>query len=368
MAEDLRQKELEEERRRIQEREAERLQLQSQREVEESHPQQQQHAMPGVFPDSPSNQRHGEEEHTGIDQDFNPRGLFSNLSKRFGLDDNKRGQNPFQSLFKNRATQEDGPGPSSEISSPPPYSETDPRGQNQGSSANPNEPKTVTSPNQLHNNLLSAISACRPHGASGVYSRPATNQVSETKSYCDERPSHDLEYVATLPSRLHFLSARSVTDRSAFLSENSAGINAFAKVLVECASVFSVRLESISVFYDPAGKTIAFNRSGSLFCNYLFFKQLHQARLSQDPIGGRADALVYWWVILCHELAHNLVEDHSSDHSFYTLVYIASLVMVKVLISLSQRGICYSILFESCRKITHERTAIFIIDTSFDHF
>ncbi|EEA26924.1 hypothetical protein TMatcc_004794 [Talaromyces marneffei ATCC 18224] len=319
MAEDLRQKELEEERRRVQEREAERLKLQSQREFEESNSQQQQHTMPGVFPDSPSNQRHGEEEHTGIEQDFNPRGLFSNLSKRFGLDDNKRGQNPFQSLFKNRATQENGvSGPSSETSSPPPYSETDPSGQNQGTSANPNEPKSVTSPNQLHNNLLSAISACRPHGASGVYSRPATNQVSETKSYCDERPSHDLEYVATLPSRLHFLIAKLVTDKSTFLSENSAGINAFAKVLVECASVFSVRLESISIFYDPAGKTIAFNRSGSLFCNYLFFKQLHEARISQDPIGGRADALVYWWVILCHELAHNLVEDHSSDHSFYT--------------------------------------------------
>ncbi|EED19324.1 HATPase_c domain protein, putative [Talaromyces stipitatus ATCC 10500] len=320
MAEDLRQKELEEERRLVHEREAERLKLQAQRQLEESDSQQQHHTMPGVFPDSPSHQRLGEKEHTGInDQDFNPGGFFSNLSKRFGLDDNKRAQNPFQSLFQNRSLQEGGiPGSSSEVSLPPPYSETDPRAPNRGSSANPNEPRSVTSPNQLHNNLLSAISACRPHGASGVYSRPDTNQVTETKSYCDERPSHDLEYVATLPSRLHFLSAKSVAGKSAFLSENSAGINAFAKILVECASIFSVRLESISIFYDPAGKTIAFNRAGSLFCNYLFFKQLHQTRLSQDPIGGRADALVYWWVILCHELAHNLVEDHSSDHSFYT--------------------------------------------------
>jgi Protein of unknown function (DUF3684) len=318
MAEDLRQKEIEEEKLRIQEREAEYRKLHDQqRELEETKPQ---NAMPGIFPDSPSNLRSGEEEHTGLTEpNFQPRNLFSNLSKHLGLEDNKgRSQNPFQSLFKNRTLQGNVPTQSGDASAPPPYSETDPKGTIQGSSANPNEPKSVTSPGQLHNNLLSAISACRPHGASGVYSRPATNQVNETKSYCDERPSQDLEYVATLPSSIHFMTARSVTDRSAFLSENSTGINEFAKVLVECASIFSVRLESISIFYDPGGKTIAFNRSGSLFCNYLFFKQLHQTRLSQDPVGGRAEAVVYWWVILCHELAHNLVEDHSSDHSFYT--------------------------------------------------
>jgi len=32
---------------------------------------------------------------------------------------------------------------------------------------------------------------------------------------------------------------------------------------------------------------------------------------------------VYWWVILCHELAHNLVGDHSSDHSYYTEGFVA---------------------------------------------
>ncbi|OKL62741.1 hypothetical protein UA08_01429 [Talaromyces atroroseus] len=315
MAENLRQKEIEEEKLRIEEREVEWRKLHDQRELEETKPQ---HAMPGIFPDSPSNKRSAAEEQTGITEpSFQPRNLFSNLSKHLGLEDNKgRPQNPFQSLFKNRTPQENGPTPSG--SAPPPYSETDPKSTIQGSSTNPSEPKSVTSPSQLHNNLLSAISACRPHGASGVYSRPATNQVNETKSYCDERPSQDLEYVATLPSSIHFMTARSIADRSAFLSDNLAGINEFAKVLVECASIFSVRLESISIFYDPGGKTIAFNRSGSLFCNYIFFKQLHQARLSQDPVGGRAEAMVYWWVILCHELAHNLVEDHSSDHSFYT--------------------------------------------------
>jgi hypothetical protein len=311
IAEDQRQKQIEEEKKRIQEREAEWRKAQEQQTTEESSSG---HAMPGLFPDSPSNPKPRGDDQGIPEQELQPRSLFSNLTKRFGLDDNKQPQNPFQSIFRSRSTQGGASNQGSDSNAPPPYAENDPR----KSTKKPSEPKSVTSPHQLQNNLLSAISACRPHGASGVYSRPATDEVNETKSYCDERPSHDLEFVATLPTGIHFLEAKSVADRSAFLSENSTGINAFAKLLVECASVFSLRLESLSIFYDPGGKTIAFNRGGSLFCNYLYFKQLHQARLLQDPVSGRADALVYWWVILCHELAHNLVEAHSSDHSYYT--------------------------------------------------
>ncbi|KAH8695081.1 putative HATPase_c domain protein [Talaromyces proteolyticus] len=317
VAEDQRQKQIEEERRLIQEREAEWRKAQEQSQVEESKAG---HAMPGVFPDSPSTTKTHDEHHDVAHQDFNPRNLFSNLTKRFGLDDSQS-QNPFQSIFKSRPSQDEASSQTGDpnTNAPPPYLENDTRKPTQ----NPNGPKAVTSPHQLQNNLLSAISACRPHGASGVYSRPATDQVSETKSYCDERPSHDLEYVATLSSGLHFLEAKSVPNRSEFLSQNSAGVNAFAKLLVESASVFSLRLESVSIFYDPVGKTIAFNRGGSLFCNYLYFKQLHEAQLLRDPVSGRADALVYWWVILCHELAHNLVEEHSSDHSYYTEGFVA---------------------------------------------
>jgi hypothetical protein len=77
----------------------------------------------------------------------------------------------------------------------------------------------------------------------------------------------------------------------------------------------------MSVFYDPAGRTIAFNRAGSIFCNYFYFQQLHEASLLQSQ--DTTEALVYWWVILCHELAHNLVGDHSSAHSYYTEGFVA---------------------------------------------
>jgi hypothetical protein len=319
MAEDQRQKQLEEEQKHLQEREAEWRKAQTQAQAQEQQPgdnRKPQASMPGLFPDSPTNTRAheegGAEDSVDVDHDFQPRNLFSNLTRRLGLDDNRKANNPFQSLFQSRPSQPEAIETGRDATPPPPYSTDDPQ------MPKPNEPKAVTSPHQLQSNLLSAIQACRPNGASGVYSRPVTNQVSETKSYCDERPSHDLEFAATLPSGINVLMAKSVSGRSAFLAENSLGINAFSSLLAECASIFAVRVDSISIFYDPAGKTIAFNRTGSLFCNYHYFKQLHQARLSQDSLNGRAEALVYWWVILCHELAHNLVEDHSSDHSYYT--------------------------------------------------
>lgn len=323
IAEDRRQKQLEEERQQLQEREAawaqERAQVQVQTQTQQADGEGKP-PMPGDFPGSPSPSSKdiapgskGEPlEHSQYQR---PRGLFANLTKRFGLDNGRSTWNPLGG---------DSSQPSAESSNnntppppPPPYSAEDP--QKSGSE----QPVTVSPPHRFESELLSAIQACRPHGSSDVYSRPETNQVTESKSYCDERPSHDLEFVATLPCGIHVLFVKTHSDRTTFLAKNSAGINFFASMLIECASVFSLRADTLSVFYDPGGKTIAFNRAGSIFCNYFYFQQLHEKELLQSPVADSTEALVYWWVILCHELAHNLVGDHSSAHSYYSEGFVA---------------------------------------------
>ncbi|KAJ5099194.1 hypothetical protein N7532_006195 [Penicillium argentinense] len=316
MAEDKRQKQLEEERRVLQEKEAAWAAAQTQRANEESHEQSQstsKDAMPGDFPESPKSKRSVEETHAAPTEppmpERAPRGLFANLQKRFGLDGNRsgsRGSEQPQPALPESSTPPPPP-------PPPPYSSTDPQKQR------PEQPVNVSSPHQLNRQLLSAVQACRPHGSSDVFSRPETNQISESKSYCDERPSHDLEFVATLPCGVNVLFVRSITDRSAFLANNRTGINIFASIILDCGFIFTMRADSLSIFYDPGGKTIAFNRAGSIFCNYFYFQQLHEKPLLQSTSPtDRTDAIVYWWVILCHELAHNLVGDHSSAHSYYT--------------------------------------------------
>lgn len=124
----------------------------------------------------------------------------------------------------------------------------------------------------------------------------------------------------------------SLSDPEAFLGQNEGGLEIFASLLLSLAGVFGLEGRTLHIFTDPHGQTIAFNRSGSLFANYRFFAQLHLAGLQISPAGAndpaayqtaRAQALIYWWVTLCHELAHNLVGDHGSDHSYYCEQFVA---------------------------------------------
>ncbi|KXG51220.1 Protein of unknown function DUF3684 [Penicillium griseofulvum] len=324
IAEDKRQKQVEEERRLLQEREAAwaagQAQRDSQRAEEERAEAQAQNAMPGVFPESPKNNKSLPEQAHVVPPEpmplpSRPRGsMFANLSKRFGLDGGKSASNS--------GTEEQSRSllPESSTPPPPPYSPNDPQTQQK----RPEQSVNSNSPHRLNSELLSAVQACRPHGSSDVYSRPETNQIQESKSYCDERPSHDLEFVATLPSSgMNVLFTKSVTERSAFLAKNRVGFNLFASILLDCGTIFSMRADSLTIFYDPGGKTIAFNRAGSIFCNYYYFQSLQEQELLKSASPDRADAIVYWWVILCHELAHNLVGDHSSAHSYYTEGFVA---------------------------------------------
>ncbi|CAG8896355.1 unnamed protein product [Penicillium egyptiacum] len=322
IAEDKRQKQVEQERRVLQEREAAwaagQAQRDSQRAEQERAEAQAQNAMPGVFPESPKNNKSLSEEAHAVHSETIPerpsRGLFANLSKRFGLDGGKSSSNS--------STEEQSRSllPESSTHPPPPYSPNDPQTQQK----RPEQPVNANSPHRLNSELLSAVQACRPHGSSDVYSRPETNQIQESKSYCDERPSHDLEFVATLPnSGVNVLFTKTVTERSAFLAKNRVGFNIFASILLDCGTIFSMRADSLTIFYDPGGKTIAFNRAGSIFCNYFYFQSLQEQELLKSATPDRTDAIVYWWVILCHELAHNLVGDHSSAHSYYTEGFVA---------------------------------------------
>ncbi|KAK2811758.1 hypothetical protein FQN50_001796 [Emmonsiellopsis sp. PD_5] len=313
MAENKRQQQLEEEMKQIQEKEI------AWRKGQEAKPKdhKDQLSMPGVFPDSsPPHHKSGGEfsELPPVNHTRGSGGLFSDLTRRFGLEDYTKNNNPIQSAFQ--SLRDKAQSATSE-SPPPPYTP------NETGSTKELKPQTVTSPHALQSNLMSAIQSCRPHGSSTLYNRGEKNQVVETKSYCDERPSHDLVFAADSTSGIRIFVTKVIEDRSAFLAQNSNGLNVFASVLTDCAEVFAVRLNSISIFYDPGGKTIAFNSQGSIFCNYHYFQQLHQEKVVKGGRDCRNDALVYWWVIFCHELAHNLVADHSSDHSFYTEGFVA---------------------------------------------
>lgn len=336
LAESKRQQALEEEQKQIEEQQKAWAMAESNKPAQKA----QQSRLPGGFPDSPDAKgtminpnanlptRLNEEEEDLVSS---AQKWGSNLVRQLGFGRDKRPQpDPFTSQQSQQAMTSTGQ------DLPPPYS--------QQASGQPSEPtgSSVTAPHQLHENLLSAIKKTRPHNSSGIFSRGETNTVSETKSYCDERPSHDLAFVAEIKHGIQMFlpsTGDNSTNNTAFLSSNVTGLTLFADILKEVGDIFALNPRTLNIFNEVGGKTIAFNRNGSIFCNYLYFKQLHEAALlqSSNPASAHADAVVYWWVILCHELAHNLVSDHSSNHSYYTEGFVAQ-YFGKVMMFLSQRN------------------------------
>ncbi|KAM6486473.1 hypothetical protein HDV62DRAFT_351015 [Trichoderma sp. SZMC 28011] len=317
IAEAERRKALEEEQKQIREREQNWAQSQAEHSKSQQLPQAAEAAreaprspksshpsMPGAW-DSP--------EENAQDRNANnrkSRGLFSNLSRRFGFDtqdDDKNDSRGQVEQFMGNNSNSTNRGPD----------------QTGGSGQSQNDDGKVTNPAVVQQNLLNAVNATRAHGSDSVYSEPQVSEVKEQATYCDKKPAQNITFVAEASNGMKVYVAKEMTAHAAaFLSTNLAAINSFASLLVEIGNVYSLAPKVLHIFHDEAGGTIAFNTGGSIFCNFRFFLQLHAAQIDVPNGAGKAEAGTWWWVVLAHELAHNLVSLHNSDHSYYTESFI----------------------------------------------
>jgi hypothetical protein len=173
----------------------------------------------------------------------------------------------------------------------------------------PKSEKTIT-PNYTNNvreNLKRAIHSCKPFAGQDIYTPPRINNINESASYCDATPGQNLTYVGNVLG-MEFYVHRDVNPDDV-LELHKQAMTQFNSILKELATVFDLKLSTIQIFYDTEGPTIAFNTSGSLFMNLRYYLALHSNQ--------RKEALIYWFMTLCHELAHNFVTEHSSQHEFY---------------------------------------------------
>ena len=285
IAEETRKRQLEEEQRQMEERQATWGETRAQKAA----------SMPGLFPDSPdrtnlSNTREPDEDEPIVLP--KPRGFFSGLGKQFGFERHRSPQNiPASTSKPNETVPDDIP--------PPPYSE---HAQQKQVSQAP-QPEAVTAPHQLQQNLVNAIQASRTHNSTKVASQPTVNNVKETATYCDAKPGQDISYVGETSAVRVFLSysvTKNGTPPTKFLAANASALKLFADTLLECADTFALKRNTVHIFYDDAGSTIAFNQSKALFFNYRYFENLHLPLAQQ---GNRADAIPYWCVVMAHELA-----------------------------------------------------------------
>lgn len=314
VAEEERRRALEAEEQRIREREAEwARQNQASKEADRNRPktpQQESSGLPGAMPgafgsDSP-------EPHPlppPKDQSRRSRGFFSNISRRFGMERDAEAEEQMDKLLA---------GPESKDPPPPP--------QNQSGTTKPQGPGDsgrVTSPAVVQNNLLQAIRSTRPHDSSSVFSKPQTQEVKEQATYCDSQPAQNIVFAAQAPRGMKvYLHKNITTDHMTFLGQNSEAISRFENILRDIADIYGVSPSAMQIHYDEEGPCIAFNTNGSIFCNLRFFLQLHYNKI-RDNVGqrgaeGRVEATVWWFVVVAHELAHNLVAAHDANHSYYT--------------------------------------------------
>ncbi|KAG0215948.1 hypothetical protein BGX28_007174 [Mortierella sp. GBA30] len=179
----------------------------------------------------------------------------------------------------------------------------------------------------LQHSLQAAVSNCRSNGRDDIRSEPTASQVSEvlTSSYCDVKPGHQLNF-AGHAGELEFYLDKSCDADEIMTKENLKSLARFVRLLMVLAQdVFALVPETMHVYYDPDGQTIAFNRGGALFFNWRYYVALgHDDGAGQSKkvlqgktISAREEALIYWYFTMAHELAHNFVGEHNSKHEFY---------------------------------------------------
>ncbi|KAL2129946.1 hypothetical protein VTI74DRAFT_7070 [Chaetomium olivicolor] len=306
LAEEERRKALEEEQRKIKEREKE-WSAQN-RELDVKTPERD-NRMPGSFNDSadhepatlspPPQQKPPSRRGGG--------GLFSTISRRFGFDTGDD-----SSSYSTSQSESDKflPPPSEHKPGPP------------SGGKPPGADDRVTSPATIHQNLLNAIKSTRPHDSSTLFSPPSQTEVKEQATYCDSTPAQNITFAAEAPRGMRVFVSRDVPaqQHAQFVADHAEGITKFEGLLQDVAEVYGLSGRALHIYWGE-GATIAFNSGGSVFCNLRFFEQLHLGN-GELKGEGRGEAGVWWWVVIAHELAHNLVGPHGSEHSYYTESFI----------------------------------------------
>lgn len=254
-------------------------------------------SMPGAFSDSPDQPKK---------RDQGAKGIFDSISRQLGFNQNQGSASDIVKSGGERA-----PSP------PPPYEGKDQRAIGPKDPSKNTGVKQEMSPAQLQSNLEGAVKSSRAYNSQSLFSRPQTEEIREAPTYCDTKPGNNLQYVKDLAgtgaggTKLFLHRNTSPSEQQQFLQTHQQQLSTFSTQLTTLAGIFALDPSSISIFHDTSGGTIAFNSNGSLFCNFRYYLQSHS-----NVAAG--DAMVYWYMTLCHELAHNLVGEHSQQHEYYT--------------------------------------------------
>lgn len=183
-------------------------------------------------------------------------------------------------------------------------------------SPNPRTPPTVTPQSNIRSNVTMAIKGCRPEEGKLVHNRREMQTIKESldEGYCDVS-GHvaELDHIGVMGTMKIFI-ARGAPEPNTFITRKHDSLARFIYIVTPLANVYGLPMTALHIFYDLSGGLIAFNRNGSLFLNYRFFEAWHDQDVKNGDIN---QAYTSWYFTLAHEIAHNLVQPHNSEHEFY---------------------------------------------------
>lgn len=183
---------------------------------------------------------------------------------------------------------------------------------------NPNPNADVTPSSNIKRRVLSAVEASRggPRNDDRIQSQGQQTQVKEAaQTYCDTTGiATDLRLAGQVGGMNVYVSPE--LDPAETLQNNDAALKRFIHqiILPIGTDVFDLDPRSLNVFADVKGPSIAFNRGGALFLNLRYHLVWHD---EQVKLGRLDEALISTYHSLAHELAHNVVAQHDSEHEFW---------------------------------------------------
>ncbi|KDQ54066.1 hypothetical protein JAAARDRAFT_409896 [Jaapia argillacea MUCL 33604] len=192
----------------------------------------------------------------------------------------------------------------------------------------PGSSPTITPLSNISSNIETAIKACKEEKSDLLRNRQQMQMVKESlnEGYCDVSGHvRNLEKAGSManipvfiaPDALQTFGAANTPDsqkKQDFFAIKRDALARFIHVVQPLCEIYKLPPKSMHVFYDLGGELIAFNRDGSIYLNLRFYEAWHDA---QVKAGDLSTAYISWFFTLAHEIAHNLVQPHNSEHEFY---------------------------------------------------
>ncbi|EPQ50301.1 hypothetical protein GLOTRDRAFT_82416 [Gloeophyllum trabeum ATCC 11539] len=184
----------------------------------------------------------------------------------------------------------------------------------------------VTPLSNITSNIETAVKACREEKSDLLNNRRQMQTVKESldEGYCDiSGYSRDLSRVGDMggipvfvsPDVLERYRSQGQKDpKRGFMEDKHDALARFIHVMQALREVYKLPAKSLHVFCDLGGELIAFNREGSLYLNLRYYEAWHDEEVRN---GDMSKAFISWYFTLAHEIAHNLVHPHNSEHEFY---------------------------------------------------